>query len=49
MKSFQTQQVSKRKKKKKNDNLQGAPYYLKDGDIVGIKVKKKDCFDPHLT
>lgn len=32
-----TQQVSKRKKKKKNDNLQGAPYYLKDGDIVGIK------------
>ncbi|XP_012696474.2 ubiquitin carboxyl-terminal hydrolase 40 [Clupea harengus] len=32
-----TQQVSKRKKKKKNDNLQGAPYYLKDGDIIGIK------------
>ncbi|XP_028809756.1 ubiquitin carboxyl-terminal hydrolase 40 isoform X2 [Denticeps clupeoides] len=32
-----TQQVSKRKKKKKNDNLQGAPFYLKDGDIIGVK------------
>ncbi|XP_048090976.1 ubiquitin carboxyl-terminal hydrolase 40 [Alosa alosa] len=32
-----SQQVSKRKKKKKNDNLQGAPYNLKDGDIIGIK------------
>ncbi|KAM3917467.1 ubiquitin carboxyl-terminal hydrolase 40 [Leptodactylus fuscus] len=32
-----TQQVSKKKKKKKADNLQGAPYYLKDGDIIGVK------------
>ncbi|XP_049470603.1 ubiquitin carboxyl-terminal hydrolase 40 isoform X2 [Panthera uncia] len=32
------QQITKRKKKKKQDNLQGAPYYLKDGDTVGIKV-----------
>ncbi|XP_058521111.1 ubiquitin carboxyl-terminal hydrolase 40 isoform X2 [Ochotona princeps] len=31
------QQVTKRKKKKKQDSLQGAPYYLKDGDIVGVK------------
>ncbi|XP_023618336.1 ubiquitin carboxyl-terminal hydrolase 40 isoform X10 [Myotis lucifugus] len=31
------QQITKRKKKKKQDNLQGAPYYLKDGDIIGIK------------
>lgn len=31
------QQVTKRKKKKKRDNLQGAPYYLKDGDVVGVK------------
>ncbi|XP_044890579.1 ubiquitin carboxyl-terminal hydrolase 40 isoform X7 [Felis catus] len=31
------QQITKRKKKKKQDNLQGAPYYLKDGDTVGIK------------
>ncbi|XP_019484780.1 PREDICTED: ubiquitin carboxyl-terminal hydrolase 40 isoform X2 [Hipposideros armiger] len=32
-----SQQLTKRKKKKKQDNLQGAPYYLKDGDTVGIK------------
>ncbi|XP_039090417.1 ubiquitin carboxyl-terminal hydrolase 40 isoform X5 [Hyaena hyaena] len=31
------QQITKRKKKKKQDNLQGAPYYLKDGDTIGIK------------
>lgn len=31
------QQITKRKKKKRQDNLQGAPYYLKDGDIIGIK------------
>ncbi|XP_012878329.1 PREDICTED: ubiquitin carboxyl-terminal hydrolase 40 [Dipodomys ordii] len=31
------QQIAKRKKKKKQDNLQGAPYYLKDGDIIGVK------------
>ncbi|XP_066521481.1 ubiquitin carboxyl-terminal hydrolase 40 [Hoplias malabaricus] len=32
-----TQQVSKRKKKKKVDSLQGAPYFLHDGDVVGVK------------
>ncbi|XP_012583379.1 PREDICTED: ubiquitin carboxyl-terminal hydrolase 40 isoform X1 [Condylura cristata] len=32
-----SQQIAKRKKKKKQDNLQGAPYYLKDGDTIGIK------------
>ncbi|XP_073433661.1 ubiquitin carboxyl-terminal hydrolase 40 [Dendrobates tinctorius] len=32
-----TQHVSKKKKKKKADSLQGAPYYLKDGDIIGVK------------
>ncbi|XP_063093150.1 ubiquitin carboxyl-terminal hydrolase 40 isoform X4 [Cavia porcellus] len=31
------QQVTRKKKKKKQDNLQGAPYYLKDGDTIGIK------------
>ncbi|XP_062049590.1 ubiquitin carboxyl-terminal hydrolase 40 isoform X1 [Lepus europaeus] len=31
------QQVTKRKKKKKQDNLQGPPYYLKDGDTIGVK------------
>ncbi|XP_053554853.1 ubiquitin carboxyl-terminal hydrolase 40 [Bombina bombina] len=31
-----TQQVSK-KRKKKNDSLKGAPYHLKDGDIIGVK------------
>ncbi|XP_069869558.1 ubiquitin carboxyl-terminal hydrolase 40 isoform X2 [Dipodomys merriami] len=31
------QQIAKRKKKKKQDNLQGAPYYLKDGDVIGVK------------
>ncbi|XP_066543373.1 ubiquitin carboxyl-terminal hydrolase 40 isoform X2 [Amia ocellicauda] len=32
-----SQQISKRKKKKKNENLQGAPFHLKDGDIIGVK------------
>ncbi|XP_068101398.1 ubiquitin carboxyl-terminal hydrolase 40 isoform X2 [Hyperolius riggenbachi] len=33
-----TQQVSKKKKKKKKiESLQGAPYHLKDGDIIGVK------------
>ncbi|XP_078085063.1 ubiquitin carboxyl-terminal hydrolase 40 [Mustelus asterias] len=32
-----SQQVSKKKKKKKLQSLQGAPYYLKDGDIIGVK------------
>ncbi|XP_023577946.1 ubiquitin carboxyl-terminal hydrolase 40 isoform X2 [Octodon degus] len=31
------QQITKKKKKKRQDNLQGAPYYLKDGDTIGIK------------
>ncbi|KAM8789556.1 ubiquitin carboxyl-terminal hydrolase 40 isoform 2-T3 [Rhynchonycteris naso] len=41
------QQVTKKKKKKKQDNLQGPPYYLKDGDIIGIKnllVEEDDDF-----
>ncbi|XP_008275139.1 ubiquitin carboxyl-terminal hydrolase 40 isoform X2 [Stegastes partitus] len=32
-----TQQVSKKKKKKKADSLLGAPFHLKDGDTIGIK------------
>ncbi|KAI4875390.1 hypothetical protein NFI96_028237, partial [Prochilodus magdalenae] len=32
-----TQQVSKRKKKKRVESLQGAPYYLRDGDVIGVK------------
>ncbi|XP_075036531.1 ubiquitin carboxyl-terminal hydrolase 40 isoform X2 [Mixophyes fleayi] len=32
-----TQKVSKKKKKMKAESLQGAPYYLKDGDIIGVK------------
>ncbi|XP_071977584.1 ubiquitin carboxyl-terminal hydrolase 40 isoform X2 [Engystomops pustulosus] len=32
-----TQHVSKKKKKKKTENLQGAPYLLKDGDVIGVK------------
>ncbi|CAH2306307.1 ubiquitin carboxyl-terminal hydrolase 40 [Pelobates cultripes] len=32
-----TQQVSKKRKKKKPENLQGAPYHLKDGDTIGVK------------
>ncbi|KAJ8410109.1 hypothetical protein AAFF_G00211500 [Aldrovandia affinis] len=32
-----SQQVSKRKKKKKAENLQGAPFHLKDGDVIGMK------------
>lgn len=35
---FQTQQISKRKRKKKQESLQSAPYHLKDGDIIGVKV-----------
>ncbi|CAN9502416.1 unnamed protein product [Ophioblennius macclurei] len=32
-----TQQVSKKKKKKKAESLLGAPFHLKDGDMIGIK------------
>ncbi|XP_067315155.1 ubiquitin carboxyl-terminal hydrolase 40 [Pseudorasbora parva] len=32
-----TQQVSKKKKKRKAESLQAAPFYLKDGDIIGVK------------
>ncbi|XP_036396124.1 ubiquitin carboxyl-terminal hydrolase 40 isoform X1 [Megalops cyprinoides] len=32
-----SQQVSKRKKKKKAESMQGAPFYLKDGDLIGVK------------
>uniref|UniRef100_A0A672Z7Z5 Ubiquitin carboxyl-terminal hydrolase n=1 Tax=Sphaeramia orbicularis TaxID=375764 RepID=A0A672Z7Z5_9TELE len=32
------QQVSKKKKKKKTESLLGAPFHLKDGDTIGIKV-----------
>ncbi|XP_028294265.1 ubiquitin carboxyl-terminal hydrolase 40 isoform X2 [Gouania willdenowi] len=32
-----TQQVSKKKKKKKAESLFGAPFHLKDGDTIGIK------------
>ncbi|KAA0713389.1 Ubiquitin carboxyl-terminal hydrolase 40 [Triplophysa tibetana] len=32
-----TQQVSKRKKKRKAEGLHAAPFYLKDGDIIGVK------------
>ncbi|XP_038854084.1 ubiquitin carboxyl-terminal hydrolase 40 [Salvelinus namaycush] len=32
-----SQQVSKRKKKKKAESLLGAPFHLTDGDIVGVK------------
>ncbi|KAM6184451.1 LOW QUALITY PROTEIN: ubiquitin carboxyl-terminal hydrolase 40-like [Sarcoramphus papa] len=32
-----TQQMSKRKRKKKQESLQSAPYHLKDGDIIGVK------------
>uniref|UniRef100_A0A673H2I6 USP domain-containing protein n=1 Tax=Sinocyclocheilus rhinocerous TaxID=307959 RepID=A0A673H2I6_9TELE len=39
-----TQQVSKRKKKRKAESLQAAPFYLKDGDIIGVKVNLKILF-----
>ncbi|XP_076871413.1 ubiquitin carboxyl-terminal hydrolase 40 isoform X2 [Brachyhypopomus gauderio] len=32
-----TQHVSKRKKKKKTESLQGMPYCLRDGDVIGVK------------
>lgn len=34
---IQTQQISKRKRKKKQESLLSAPYHLKDGDIIGVK------------
>ncbi|XP_062951510.1 ubiquitin carboxyl-terminal hydrolase 40 isoform X2 [Cynocephalus volans] len=43
------QQITKRKKKKKQDNLQGAPYYLKDGDTIGIKNLLVDDDDDFST
>ncbi|XP_040828259.1 ubiquitin carboxyl-terminal hydrolase 40 isoform X2 [Ochotona curzoniae] len=42
------QQVTKRKKKKKQDSLQGAPYYLRDGDIIGVKNLLADA-DPDFS
>lgn len=41
--NFQSQQVSKKKKKKKAESLLGAPFHLKDGDTIGIKVFTKPC------
>ncbi|XP_057278127.1 ubiquitin carboxyl-terminal hydrolase 40 isoform X3 [Pezoporus wallicus] len=32
-----TQKISKRKRKKKLESLQAAPYHLKDGDVIGVK------------
>ncbi|NXC47497.1 UBP40 hydrolase, partial [Penelope pileata] len=32
-----TQQISKRKRKKKQESLQSVPYHLKDGDVIGVK------------
>ncbi|XP_024608533.1 ubiquitin carboxyl-terminal hydrolase 40 isoform X2 [Neophocaena asiaeorientalis asiaeorientalis] len=43
------QQITKRKKKKKQDNLQGAPYHLKDGDTIGIKNLLADDDDDFST
>lgn len=40
---FQNQQASKKKKKRKAESLLGAPFHLKDGDTVGIKVITKPC------
>lgn len=46
---LQNQQVTKRKKKKKQDSLQGPPYYLKDGDIIGVKNLLVDCDEDFST
>lgn len=43
------QQVAKRKKKKNQDTLQGGPYYLKDGDTIGIKNLLFDDNDDFST
>ncbi|XP_011726364.2 ubiquitin carboxyl-terminal hydrolase 40 isoform X1 [Macaca nemestrina] len=43
------QQITKRKKKKKQDYLQGAPYYLKDGDTIGVKNLLVDDNDDFST
>nr|XP_035161991.1 ubiquitin carboxyl-terminal hydrolase 40 isoform X4 [Callithrix jacchus] len=43
------QQITKRKKKKKQDCLQGAPYYLKDGDTIGVKNLLVDNDDDFST
>uniref|UniRef100_A0A8D2DHR2 Ubiquitin carboxyl-terminal hydrolase 40 n=1 Tax=Sciurus vulgaris TaxID=55149 RepID=A0A8D2DHR2_SCIVU len=43
------QQMTKRKKKKKQDTLQGAPYYLKDGDTIGVKNLLVDDSDDFST
>uniref|UniRef100_H3B0S8 Ubiquitin specific peptidase 40 n=1 Tax=Latimeria chalumnae TaxID=7897 RepID=H3B0S8_LATCH len=32
-----TQKVSKKKKRRKLESLQGAPYHLKEGDLIGVK------------
>lgn len=38
---LQNQQVSKKKRKKKTESLLGAPFHLKDGDTIGVKVLTK--------
>ncbi|KAM5228686.1 ubiquitin carboxyl-terminal hydrolase 40 [Ctenodactylus gundi] len=43
------QQMTKRKKKKNQDSLQGAPYFLKDGDTIGIKNLLVDDDDDFST
>ncbi|CAO2625346.1 Ubiquitin carboxyl-terminal hydrolase 40 [Lemmus lemmus] len=43
------QQIAKRKKKKNQDTLQGGPYYLKDGDTIGIKNLLFDDDDDFST
>uniref|UniRef100_A0ABK0M9M7 ubiquitinyl hydrolase 1 n=1 Tax=Rattus norvegicus TaxID=10116 RepID=A0ABK0M9M7_RAT len=43
------QQIAKRKKKKNQDTLQGGPYYLKDGDTIGIKNLLFDDNDDFST
>uniref|UniRef100_A0A672HUI4 Ubiquitin carboxyl-terminal hydrolase n=1 Tax=Salarias fasciatus TaxID=181472 RepID=A0A672HUI4_SALFA len=44
-----TQQVSKKKKKKKAESLLGAPFHLKDGDMIGIKVLIMSLFDLYIA
>ncbi|KAM6200687.1 LOW QUALITY PROTEIN: ubiquitin carboxyl-terminal hydrolase 40-like [Sarcoramphus papa] len=43
-----TQQMSKRKRKKKQESLQSAPYHLKDGNIIGVKETSERTYSQEV-
>ncbi|XP_047200785.1 ubiquitin carboxyl-terminal hydrolase 40 isoform X2 [Girardinichthys multiradiatus] len=44
-----TQQVSRKKKKKKAESLLGPPFHIRDGDVIGIKNRLIDSNKDFIT